>query len=238
MNNIEYFVNFAGILQLEENMNNKIELNMEDLATEKADVNLDSSLKDIEQIKNISVNDLYKICEISMSMPISFDKLLKHFKIKIMGTDFNFISKFEEVKKQLKGHGLVLGMVNIEDGYANIYYNNNSEIDIPRQRFTIAHELAHCINHYDILSKCGQVEFLEDETEAEDIQNIDTINKDMQEKYLREYVCNKFARDFLIPTDLLKKVIGIINKVSVPDLAELFMVPEKEMQIKLKEIGY
>lgn len=196
---------------------------------------MDSKLKNIERIKNLSVEDLYHICNISKSMPISFDRLLRSFKIRIMGTDFNFISKLEKVREQIHGQGLILGMVNIENGYANIYYNNNPEIDIPRQRFTIAHELAHCVNHYDILSKCGQVEFLHDDIKQENDIN---SNDEDQDEYLREYVCNKFARDFLIPTDLLKKVIGIMNKPSVVDLSELFMVPSKEMQIKLDEIGY
>lgn len=199
------------------------------------EISSDSSLSNIEEIQNLSVEELYRICNISKSMPISFDKLLKSFKIKIMGTDFNFISKLEKVKEQMHEQGLILGMVNIEDGYANIYYNNNPEIDIPRQRFTIAHELAHCVNHYEILSQYGQVEFLHDDIEQE---NIVDNNDEVQDEYLREYVCNKFARDFLIPTDLLKKIIGIMNKPSVLDLSELFMVPQNEMQIKLNEIGY
>ena len=182
---LDIFISIVGKLKMEEIMSNKEEPNKSNLSTKESSINANSSLKDIEQIKNISVSDLYRICEISMSMPISFDKLLKHFKIRIMGTDFNFISKFEEVKEQLNGHGLVLGMVKIENGYANIYYNNNSEIDIPRQRFTIAHELAHCINHFDLLSQYGQVEFLKDEIDVEDIQDDDTINKEMQDEYLR-----------------------------------------------------
>lgn len=199
------------------------------------EIESNSSIKDIKQIKNISVEELYRICDISKSMPISFDHLLKHFKIRIMGTDFSFISKFKNVKEKLNDQGTILGMVNIENGFANIYYNNNPEIDIPRQRFTIAHELAHCINHYDILSKKGQVEFKKDEDKYE---NLETIDKDEQNEYLSEFVCNKFARDFLIPSDMLINIINIMGKVSVTDLAELFMVPKKEMKIKLKELGY
>lgn len=225
----EYFVKFIGKIIMEElniaqNENPSNQHEVEEIID-------DNSQKSIEKIKNITVEQLYQLCEISKSMPISFDKIVKYFKIRIMGTDFNFISQSDSVKEQLKGKGLILGMVNISDDFANIYYNNNSEIDIPRQRFTIAHELAHCINHYELLSKEGRVEFLQgEETSFNDDSSYD--------EKMKEFVCNKFARDFLIPTDLLVKIINTLKKVSLEDLSELFMVPEKEMNIKLKELGY
>lgn len=213
----EYFIKFIGKVIME---NRSI-------------FNNESNQKDINEIRNVSADELYHLCGISKSMPISFDEITKHYKVKIMGTDFNFISQLDPIKKQLKGEGAILGMVNVDQGMANIYYNNSPQIDIPRQRFTIAHELAHCINHYDLLSKEGRVEFLHDDNEDEYFTSEDVTD----DEKTRELICNKFARDFLIPNDLLVKVMKMFKNVSVSSLAELFMVPEKEMKIKLNELG-
>lgn len=186
--------------------------------------------KDVKEIKNKRVEEIFALCGISRVMPISFDKLSKNFKVNICGTDFSYLSNLNEVKEILQSEKKILGMVNIENDFANIYYNNNPEIDIPTQRFTIAHELAHCINHYDELSKAGKVEFL-----GEDEDNIDDLLNDNND--IHEYVCNKFARDFLIPTEMLKKIYNAMQNPQISDLANLFLVPEKQMNIKLKEIG-
>lgn len=214
----EYFIKFIGKVIME----NKNIFNNE------------NNQKDINEIRNVSADELYHLCEISKSMPILFDEISKHYKVKIMGTDFNFISQLEPINKRLKGKGAILGMVNIDQGMANIYYNNNPQIDIPRQRFTIAHELAHCINHYDLLSREGRVEFLQDDNKDEYF----TPKNVTDDEKTRELICNKFARDFLIPDDLLIKVMEVFKNASVSSLSKLFMVPKKEMKIKLNELGY
>lgn len=195
------------------------------------DENINNELKDIKEIKNLSVDNLYQICGISKAMPISFDKITKTFKINILGTDFTYISQMSEIKKLIKGKGKILGMVDISDGYANIYYNNNPEVDIPKQRFTIAHELAHCINHCDSLYETGRFEFLNDHDDLE------SAEENSEEYRLHEYVCDKFARDFLIPTALLKNIYNKLRKPKISELADLFMVPEEQMRIKLDELG-
>ncbi len=186
-------------------------------------------LLNVEEIKNKRVDELYALCGISKIMPISFEKLTQTFNVKIMGTDFNYISNLKKVKQVKNNDKTILGMVKIVDGCANIYYNNNQEIDIPTQRFTIAHELAHCINHYDELSIAGKMEFLEDKNQDED--------SGFTENDLHEHVCNKFARDFLIPSETLRKIYNAMPNPKPSDLADLFLVPEHEMKIKLKEIG-
>lgn len=218
MGKLYYFVSFEGKIQMEEIQ--KEEIQIEEIQK--------SELKDVKELQEMSVSDIFLKCSISKSMPISFDRIGKTYRVNIMGTDFTLISQMEKVREHIQDKRKILGMVNIENGCANIYYNNNSEINIPLQRFTIAHELAHCIFHYDMLSEKGKVEFLDEDFES------DTPN---DERMMREYVCNKFARDFLIPTDLLKKVYSMTNNVRAKDFAELFLVPEKEMKIKLEEIG-
>ncbi|MBR4286596.1 MAG: ImmA/IrrE family metallo-endopeptidase [Clostridia bacterium] len=189
-----------------------------------------TELKDIEEIQNKSADEIYTLCGISKMMPISFDKITKTYKVNILGTDFSYISKLDAVKTHMDSQNKILGMVNIENDYANIYYNNNPEIDIPTQRFTIAHELAHCINHYQELSAGGKLELLGD-AEQPNNRPTDASND------VHEYVCNKFARDFLIPTEMLRKLCNAMRKPSVSELANLFLVPEKEMEIKLNELG-
>ena len=194
------------------------------------DNQITTELKDIKEIQNKSADEIYTLCGVSKMMPISFDKISKTYKVNILGTDFSYISNLDAVKSQMKNQKKILGMVTIENDYANIYYNNNPEIDIPTQRFTIAHELAHCINHYQELYSGGKLELLEDTTPT-DSQSGDSTED------VHEYVCNKFARDFLIPTEMLKKIYNAMHKPSVSDLADLFLVPEKEMNIKLSELG-
>lgn len=186
---------------------------------------LNEELKSIKEIQNKKSEEIFSLCGISRVMPISFDKLSKTYKVNIMGTDFSYLSNLEKVKEHMSGKKKILGMVNIENDIANIYYNNNPEIDIPTQRFTIAHELGHCINHYNELSKNGKLEFLDDKSEQNE------SNSDVH-----EYVCDKFARDFLIPTEMLKKIYSAMHNPNVLDLANLFLVPEEEMKIKLDEL--
>ncbi len=187
---------------------------------------VNGELKSIREIQNKKVEDIFSLCGISRVMPISFDKLSKTYKIKIMGTDFSYLSNLDKVREHMSGKKKILGMVNIENDSAYIYYNNNPEIDIPMQRFTIAHELAHCINHYDELSINGKLEFLDDKSENSESEND-----------VHEYVCNKFARDFLIPTEMLKKIYNALRNPNISDLSNLFLVPESEMKIKLDELG-
>lgn len=188
----------------------------------------DDILKNIESISNMSISELYQTCGIGKSMPISFDRLTKTFKINIIGTDFSYISNLPNVKKLIGNRGDILGMVSIQDQYANIYYNNNPSVDIPKQRFVIAHELAHCVNHYNALSESGHFEFS---------KKLNLNNEGVMANSTNEQICDKFARDFLIPSDSLIRVYGIVDEPKVKHLANLFLVPEEEMKKKLEELG-
>lgn len=184
-----------------------------------------SNLRNISTLKDKTATEVQELCGISRMMPISFDQLKKNYKIKIFGTDLSHMSSnFQEVKALMKKEGTILGMVKIKEEYANIYYNNNKEIDIPTQRFTIAHELAHCVYDSESLALQEEVDYV-------------SVKENGMNSDFKEEKCDKFARDFLIPSDMLIKVCNIIPDVDLTVLSELFLVPESQMKIKLEEMN-
>lgn len=197
-------------------------------------------MNNASELKNLTVNEFFKKCNIGNILPISFDNISKDFNVIIKGMDFKLLQNDPQIEAIMQGKGTILGMAAVtENGNtdsAEIFYNNNVEISIPTQRFIIAHELGHIINHFDIMKNGVRVaEFCHG-----DLDDCANIIETSCQSDLHEVICNKFARDFLIPTDLLQNFINLFgtnNKNLLSDLSNLFLVPETEMEIKLKEIG-
>lgn len=172
-------------------------------------------------IKDKDVGTILKECEIGKSLPIIFDKIAKKYNIDIYGTDFNYVSEIDSIKQRIIDKGKILGMVSIKNGRANIYYNNNEDIDIAQQRFVIAHEIAHCVYDYDDLVNEGIVEFSNENSCDE-----------------REQLCDSFAMELLIPNKLVKFFYDNIKKPKIDDLANIFLVPKDKMEKRLNYLGY
>ena len=90
-----------------------------------------------------------------------------------------------------------------------------------RQRFTIAHELGHFINHKD------------DEREFVDT----TFFRGMTSDNL-EYTANRFASELLMPEEQVRKLIDIDNVRNVAELASKFGVSSAAMLYRVKELNY
>ena len=88
-----------------------------------------------------------------------------------------------------------------------------------RQRFTLAHEIAHFILHRDLIeSKL-----------VDDAMYASTLDK----KY--ETQANQLAADILMPTRLVRE--NMAQTSDPKELAQLFGVPQQAMKIRLKGMG-
>lgn len=96
----------------------------------------------------------------------------------------------------------------------------NSKQHINRQRFTLAHELAHYILHKDKNTEFKDSTFFRG-------NNMDSL----------EYMANDYASALLMPDD---KVIGYINDGvrKLDDLASKFEVSVAAMKYKVEKLGY
>lgn len=100
-----------------------------------------------------------------------------------------------------------------ENGYFIIVNDKHSYL---RQRFTIAHEIAHFILHRDLI--------------GEGIQDNSLYRSHLSNKL--EWQANKLAADILMPWDLIEEAIVHGNE-SVNDLAKAFKVSKSAMSIRL-----
>lgn len=120
----------------------------------------------------------------------------------------------------------ISGALFIKDGKKTIVVNSSEKEE--RQRFTIAHELAH-----DILQHNLSVSLFK-----KDIVFYRSTNNPQQEL---EYEANYFAACFLMPKEFLLndlESMSVITDETVNDLAKLYKVSLKAMAIRLSELGF
>lgn len=89
-----------------------------------------------------------------------------------------------------------------------------------RQRFTMAHELAHYYLHRDSSDKFADTTFFRDDAYTP-----------------IEYVANDFASQLLMPEDSVRQCIGS-GITSLNQVAELFQVSVDAMRNRIKSLGY
>ena len=96
----------------------------------------------------------------------------------------------------------------------------NSQESYVRQRFTVAHEIAHhVLNHGP--------------------RNRDTPgNFNLTAHDSKERAANIFAARLLMPSDSIHAAIAIKKLETVEDLAKAFWVSSSAMRFRLKELGY
>ncbi|HSX10071.1 MAG TPA: ImmA/IrrE family metallo-endopeptidase [Candidatus Saccharimonadales bacterium] len=109
-----------------------------------------------------------------------------------------------------------------------IYVNPKQPYE--RQRFSIAHELAHYFLHRDELIEAGE------------------LNRDPQDSLNREkdYKADKLAADILMPTPLVEEYIKDkeitkytkFNKSIITKIADYFKVSRTVAAIRLRELKY
>lgn len=107
------------------------------------------------------------------------------------------------------------------DGLAGnpvITYNPNE--NYVRNRFTIAHELAHHVLGHGARDRNNPIDFT--------LSSFDP----------KEVEANKFAAYLLMPPDSVRAAITMARVNSVEELATLFQVSRSAMKYRLKELGY
>lgn len=163
-----------------------------------------------------SSEDLITKFELDKMVPVKLDNVFKYCGIEVLPTDFKTYEEIPEISKIVDEKGLVLGAVAIKNNQINILYKKD---DPPhRQRFTVAHELAHCcLNAYELATN-GHVDY----------------RLDIEEAAEGEYAANVFAGELLIPNRTLDTLYKAIKKPKVEILAKIFDVSENVMRARLK----
>ncbi len=140
--------------------------------------------------------------------PVKLGKLAKDFgvKIKISGLQMG-----------------VSGQIKNEDGDYIIRINRYEARE--RQRFTIAHELAHFLLHRQII-----------DNSADGIT--DTILYRSGAPKSVEYEANRLAADIIMPRDLIEQRLkeefgGVVTEPTIESLASSFQVSKAAMEIRL-----
>lgn len=157
---------------------------------------------------------------------------------------------FAELDKMLSEEGKpahVIGAVRVLDDEVQIIYADRLDADKDhlhtdmslaqkqeklrrRQRFTIAHELAHCCLHIDSTQKKNYIE----------LRSVNTGTEDQQ----KEKIANIFAGELLMPrpvinafvSDPQKYGVGIGNEVSIIKMADAFEVSNHTMLKRIEHL--
>lgn len=169
-----------------------------------------------------SAEDLIVQFELDKYVPVNLDKLLQYYNIFLRVTDFKTFEQEPEIAQKIGKRGSVLGAVKEQNNHIYIYFKDGDSIH--RQRFTIAHELAHCCLNAKQLSRSGHIEYRLDLEKP-------AVGGD-------EYKANIFAGELLIPKTIIKAIYKSIPNPKVDVLAKLFDVSFNVMESRLKYLGY
>ncbi len=184
--------------------------------------------KKLEKLSQYEPEDLYSLFEEEYSdAPIDIHKILNGLGIVYGAVDFSKIQGIYNNIELPAQADMVMGAVAAYDDtendkdYVEISVNKNDNYH--RQRFTLAHELAHCMRHSDSLQN-GRVELRTSITSDDP----------------REKEANILAGEILIPEKLLKRIYTTMPIPFLPLLAEKFDVSENVMEARLKylNMGY
>ncbi len=177
--------------------------------------------KILDRLENKKSEELIQEFGLDKQIPVNLNELLDSYGIALCSTDFSELKDFPNITNEVNKRGQILGAVATKNDELRILYRKSDSIH--RQKFTIAHELAHCCLNTDLLRQNGHIEY------RKDIEYPDDRN---------EYNANIFAGELLIPTEALKK---IYEKVPCPVLSELataFDVSTNVMRERLKYLGF
>ena len=164
----------------------------------------------LKQLKGKEAKDLLSESKQLNNIPVDLDKILEHYGVKKIPTDF---SELEDMEVN-RGKGEISGLVLSFRDDLGIFYKQSDSIH--RKRFTIAHELAHCCLHSESLEE-GYIEWR---------------NPDYSDE--KELEANIFAGKLLIPRRQLDYVLQRLIKPSLYGLAEVFQVSANVMRARLE----
>ena len=118
----------------------------------------------------------------------------------------------------------VSGQIMKEDGHYTIRVNRNEARE--RQRFTIAHELAHYLLHRHVI-----------DSSPDGITDNVLYRSGASDQIERE--ANRLAADLVMPRDVIEKKLredfhGIVTEATIESLAASFEVSKAAMEIRLR----
>lgn len=119
------------------------------------------------------------------------------------------------------------GQISKESGEYVIRVNRNEARE--RQRFTIAHELAHFLLHKDLI-----------DSSKDGITDNVLYRSGASEQV--EFEANKLAADIVMPSCTVEHILkseykGLITETTIENLASRFGVSKAAMEIRLKSLG-
>ncbi len=148
------------------------------------------------------------------------DKYLSEFPVKLgdMAREFGL----HAIKIASLPTG-VSGQIMREDGHYVIRVNRNEARE--RQRFTIAHELAHFLLHKQVI-----------DSSPNGITDTVLYRSGASEQI--EFEANRLAADLVMPMNLIEKKLnddfkGVVTEATIESLAESFGVSKAAMEIRL-----
>lgn len=173
----------------------------------------------LKELHEMTPADLLRKTNQAGVFPVDVAQICYKMGIRLMPFDFSRIETQSLRNEKKIQYGDILGAVIAKDNDLAILYKKDDLIN--NRRFTIAHEIAHSCLHMEADSAL-HIEFR-------------TAPWDGSET---ECEANAFARRLLIPSDVLRGLIGDserINPKTVSQLSSLFMVSDGVMQERLRD---
>ncbi len=184
--------------------------------------------KILERISTYKIEDLYDLFDEEFANPpINIHQILDKLQVKYNALDFSTLEGTVNDIILPDQADMVMGAVaaysKSTDGIDAVEITVNTKDSYHRQRFTLAHELAHCMLHSQSL-KNGRLE----------------LRTSMTTDDPREREANILAGQILIPENLLRRVYKDLVFPFLPELAKIFEVSENVMAERLKylKMGY
>lgn len=173
----------------------------------------DIMCKTLKEIMGKKPEEILKMAGQEDCVPVNVSAILKKLRISEIEMDFSEIE--QQLVTQVNEKGAISGMVLLSGDNVGIFYNVKDGLN--RQRFTVAHELAHCCLNGDELVD-NHIEFRHESTSEDE----------------REIAANTYAGQLLIPEKSLKRVYEQLTVPVVDSLAKLFQVSIAVMKERLR----
>ena len=181
--------------------------------------------KKLKEIQALKPEDLARMIS---SIPVDVAGILKKLKIDYYEVDFDSLQRALPIY-----NSKIFSMASAEgdDLYICVSHSGTEA----EKRFTLAHEFGHCYLHMrdDKFSSASSFHLeLKTVPDAycEPGKRVMTISNEKEED------ADAFARDLLVPTQLLIKVIEKSEKISSQQLAAVFSIPVPQMKKKLVDL--
>ena len=177
---------------------------------------------------------LDKYCSEKDLLPIDIVDIAQNIGIGLGSANFEVLEKKHNFKKLSGVKDNILGALLVKDNNIQIIYDSSyrdlakakltqeekeKKLDC-RQRFTIAHEIAHCCLHM----QKGQRVHIEYRTDQTDKNN------------KKEISANTFAGELLIPTKMILDILNNVKGISISTLANIFAVSEHVMIARMNHL--